>query len=196
MDGEALTLSDTGTKTSAQTAAAANPMPAAAPVATTQNAGTVAAMNARLQQMAAKNPDIAARLAKMTPQQKEQAYARLQQRFGAAVTESPTAIATPNSKKIAAFAAQAGKKKKGKGYAPAVKQEGDLCMGVMEGKRTEARVLVRGEIDQPTETVPRGFVPVLTNGDAPKISDIESGRLQLADWLTTPTNPQIGRAHV
>ena len=189
-----LTLANTGAKTSEQAAAATPPAPAPAPAAATPNAGTLAATDARLQQMAAKNPQIAAKLATMTPQQKEQALARLQQRFGGAVTESATAIATPNSQRMAAFAAQAGKKKKG--YAPAVKQEGDLCMGVMEGRRTDARVLVRGEIDQPTETVPRGFVPVLTNGDAPKISETESGRLQLADWLTAPTNPLTARVAV
>ena len=185
-----LTLTESAAKTSDKPAPTPTPPPATA----TPNEGTTAAMNARLQQMAAKNPDIAARLAKMTPQQKEQAFARLQQRFGGAVTESTTAIQTPNSKKMAAFAAQAGKKKRG--YAPAIKQEGDLCMGVMEGRRTDARVLVRGEIDQPTETVPRGFVPVLTNGEAPKISESESGRLQLADWLTSPTNPLTARVAV
>ncbi len=189
-----LTLAGGSAKTSAESAAAE---PAKAPVPAPVPAAPLTANNtARLEQLAGKNPQIAARLAQMTPQQKEQALARLQQRFGGNLTESTTAVGTPASKKAAALAAQAAKKKKGKGYAPAVKQEGELCMGVMEGKRTDARVLTRGEIDQPTETVPRGLVPVLTNGEAPKISDSESGRMQLADWLVAPTNPLTARVAV
>jgi hypothetical protein len=92
------------------------------------------------------------------------------------------------------------KKKKGKGYGPTFVQAGqpgvDLCMGVMEGKRADTRLLVRGEIDQPSETVPRGFVNVLTNGEAPKIPPTDSGRLQLADWLVSPTNPLTARVAV
>ena len=187
-----LTLSGEGARTSAQTAAT-TPAPAAPPVS---NAGTVAAADARLQQLAANKPGIAARLAKMTPAQKEQALARIEKRFAGAVTESTTATPTTASKKTAAFAEGAAKKKKGKAYEPPIKQEGELCMGVMEGKRTDTRILIRGEIDQPTEMVARGFVPVLTNGEAPKISESESGRLQLAGWLTAPTNPLTARVAV
>ncbi|MEO6739104.1 MAG: DUF1549 and DUF1553 domain-containing protein, partial [Chthoniobacteraceae bacterium] len=172
-----------------ETPATAAPEPPSA----LQVPGMTPAMSARLQQLTAKNPKAAERFAKMSPQQKEQAFARLEQRFGGKLAE-PAAAETPASKKAAGLAAQGGKKKKG--YAPAIKQEGDLCMGVMEGRRTDARVLIRGEIDQPGETVPRGFIPVLTNGDAPKISDTDSGRLQLADWLVSPTNPLTARVAV
>ncbi len=184
-----------GETAQAPAAAPATPAPSAAPAPAPAPA-TASNNTAKLEQLAAKNPQIAERLAQMSPQQKEQALARLQQRFGGTLTESPTAVGTPASKKAAAFAEQAAKKKKGKGYAPAIKQEGDLCMGVMEGKRTDARILVRGEIDQPTETVPRGLVQVMTNGEPPKISDSESGRLQLADWLVSPTNPLTARVAV
>ncbi len=183
-----LTLAGASVKAAAQ-AEAASP----APTVATPNA---AATDARLQQLTANKPAIAARLAKMTPAKREQALARLEQRIGGATTGTSAAAPAPDSKKVAAIDAKADKKKKGKGYAPAIKQEGELCMGVMEGKRTDTRILIRGEIDQPTDMVPRGFVQVLTNGDAPKISDSESGRLQLAGWLTAPTNPLTARVAV
>ena len=195
-NGTALLTLMGGAQVSAQTTASTPaPVPAAtapatpsAPVPATVR---VPANNtAKLEQLAAKNPQLAARLAKMSPQAKELALARLLQRAGGTPVDT-----TPAAKIATASAAQPGKKKK-KGYAPAIKQEGELCMGVMEGKRTDARVLIRGEIDQPSETVPRGFVPVLTNGEAPKISDSDSGRRQLAEWLTAPGNPLTARVAV
>ena len=69
-------------------------------------------------------------------------------------------------------------------------------MGVTEGSPTNTRVLIRGEIDQPADLVPRGFVTVMTNGAAPAIAPAASGRKELADWLTTPTNPLIARVAV
>ena len=175
-------------KTSDETAAApAAKAPEPAPEAASHT-------SIRLEQLASKNPKIAARLATMTTDQKAQALERLEKRYGAKLTESATATPPPAVARMQALAAQAGKKKKG--YAAPVKQEGDLCMGVMEGRRGDARILVRGEIDQPSETVPRGFVNVLTNGEAPKIPAADSGRLQLADWLTAPTNPLTARVAV
>ncbi len=190
-------------KTSAESApaqAATAPAPTlmlpATPTAKAPESAPAPVSNIRLEQLASKNPKIAARLATMTPEQKTQALERLQKRYGTTLTESTTATPPPAVARAQAFAAQAAKQKKGKGYAAPVKQEGDLCMGVMEGRRGDARILVRGEIDQPTETVPRGFVNVLTNGDAPAIPAADSGRLQLADWLTAPTNPLTARVAV
>ncbi len=171
------------------------PAPAPAATAAPLIAGD-SSLEARLKRLAEFNPKAAEKFAKMTPAQKEKALERLKERFGSTPTETPATPATPTTKKATAVATQNAKKKKNKGYAPAIKQEGDLCMGVMEGKRTDARILVRGEIDQPTETVPRGLVQVMTNGEPPKISDSESGRLQLADWLVSPTNPLTARVAV
>jgi hypothetical protein len=199
-NGAPLLTLTSAVKNSAETASApADAAPPATPAAKAPAPAPGATSNSsvRLEQLASKNPQIAARLATMTPQQKAQALERLQKRFGTTLAESATATPPPAAAKAAKLAELAGKQKKGKkGYAPAVKQEGDLCMGVMEGKRGDARVLVRGEIDQPSETVPRGFVAVLTNGEAPKIPETDSGRLQLADWLTAPTNPLTARVAV
>jgi len=73
---------------------------------------------------------------------------------------------------------------------------GAQAMGTKEGSPTDARVLTRGEVDQPTEAVPRGFVPVLSTKTPPGIPADSSGRVQLAEWLTSRDNPQTARVMV
>jgi hypothetical protein len=68
-----------------------------------------------------------------------------------------------------------------------------LAMGVRD--RTfvaDSRVYVRGELDQPGETVKRGFPQVLapTQPDIPRGS---SGRRELADWIASKDNPLLAR---
>ncbi|MEQ1852506.1 MAG: DUF1553 domain-containing protein, partial [Chthoniobacteraceae bacterium] len=173
----------------APTAAAPAPAPAPAKLP-----------NAILDRLAASNPQVAARIAQMSPEQKAQALERLKQRYGTASPAATTTTPPPANSKAAKFAAQAAKKKKGKGYAAPKPQAGppgqEYCMGVQEGQPTNTRLLVRGEIDQPTETVPRGFITVLTNGQPPTIPEKSSGRLELADWLTNPSNPLTARVAV
>ncbi len=146
----------------------------------------------RLKQFAASKPAIAAKLAAMTPEKRAQAVEKFLQKYGTSPESAPA-----NGK--AAFAAnKKNNKGKGKNYtAPVAAIPGqELCMGVVEGRPTDTRVLIRGEIDQPTDMVPRGFVTVMTNGTTPSIAPTASGRKELADWLTTPTNPLIARVAV
>lgn len=81
----------------------------------------------------------------------------------------------------------------------AVDNEGNpvsMCMGVQDKDRPEdARLLVRGEYDQPTETIDRGFVQVITKRQ-PRIKSTSSGRLELAKWLTDKKNPLTARVMV
>ncbi len=182
-------------KTSAESAIPASPAATPAP-ASPLPPSREAITSVRLAQLAAGNPRITARLAQMTPEQKEKALHKLR-----ASGKAPETASAPATAPAVAEAQAAGKKKKkGKGYAAIEPQADgpgqDLCMGVMDGQRRDTRILVRGELDQPTETVPRGFVNVLTNGDAPAIPATDSGRLQLADWLTAPTNPLTARVAV
>jgi hypothetical protein len=69
-------------------------------------------------------------------------------------------------------------------------------MGVQDRTNARnARVLVRGEIDQPAQEVPRGFVQVL--GNLPKqLSPKSSGRLELAKWMVSKDNPLAARVMV
>ena len=176
INGAAKTKNGTPLIPLAKTAAAATPPPTPTPAAT-----LTPAMEERLKRLAAKNPAKAARFANLTPEQKVRLAERVAQTGGA----------------------PAKGKAKGKGKAAAnypaasVAASGaEQCMGVVEGRPADTRVLVRGELDQPDESVPRGFVNVLTNGPAPAISPGESGRRELAAWLTAPTNPLTARVMV
>ena len=154
--------------------------------------GLPAQTAARLEQFAASRPEVAARLAKMTPEQKARVIERFLEKKGGAPQAANAA--TPQSAAIAGK--QKGKKGRGYGTPVAAIPGQELCMGVLEGRPTDTRVLIRGEIDQPTDLVPRGFVTVMTNGDAPAIAPTASGRKELADWLTTPSNPLTARVAV
>lgn len=110
-----------------------------------------------------------------------------------ASTDTPPepAVAMPNRK-------EGGKKKgkkKGQQNAPAVVNVtlGGEVMGVEDGSPSNCRLLVRGEVAQPGDVVPRGMLTVLSEGDAPALPADKSGRLELAKWLTSSTNPLTAR---
>jgi hypothetical protein len=70
------------------------------------------------------------------------------------------------------------------------------CMGVLERDvPVNAKLLVRGEIDQPAQLVQRGFPQVLCS-EPVKIDTDSSGRLQLARWLASEENPLTARVMV
>jgi hypothetical protein len=70
-----------------------------------------------------------------------------------------------------------------------------LAMGVRERSfPSDSRLYVRGELDQPGETVPRGFPQVVTTKQ-PEIKR-GSGRRELADWMASPDNPLTARVMV
>ncbi|MGC6441554.1 MAG: PSD1 and planctomycete cytochrome C domain-containing protein [Rubripirellula sp.] len=71
-----------------------------------------------------------------------------------------------------------------------------FCMGVQDSlTANDARLLVRGEIDQPASTIPRGFPQVLTD-QQPRLNRESSGRLELAQWIASPENPLTARVMV
>ena len=66
-----------------------------------------------------------------------------------------------------------------------------LCMGVQEGKTQDSKLYERGEIAHPVKAVPRGFPRVIEfSGKMPKQ---QSGRLELAQWLTSREHPLTAR---
>ncbi len=68
-----------------------------------------------------------------------------------------------------------------------------LAMGVQEKTYTrDTALLQRGEMDKPLDTVPRGFVQVLSRKEPAKISN-GSGRLELANWIASRDNPLTAR---
>jgi cytochrome c553 len=71
-----------------------------------------------------------------------------------------------------------------------------LAMGVREGKKiADSPLYVRGEIARPGAVVPRGFLQILTDNPLP-LATSQSGRLELARWLTSPQNPLTARVFV
>ncbi|MEO6742381.1 MAG: PSD1 and planctomycete cytochrome C domain-containing protein [Chthoniobacteraceae bacterium] len=60
----------------------------------------------------------------------------------------------------------------------------------------DSALYARGEADKPTEKVPRSFPAVLSTDSSPTIPAKESGRRQLAEWITSPSNPLTSRVMV
>ena len=72
-----------------------------------------------------------------------------------------------------------------------------MAFGVRDGVSiSDARTQVRGNPHVLGEIVPRGFVSVASHGTIPEIPKDESGRRQLADWLTGPASPLVARTAV
>lgn len=70
-----------------------------------------------------------------------------------------------------------------------------VAYAVSEGKPTNARVQLRGEPDRLGAEVPRRFLTIL-GGDPVPANEPGSGRLQLAEWITRPSNPLTARVFV
>lgn len=68
----------------------------------------------------------------------------------------------------------------------------ELAYATGEGTPRNSRIQLRGETDKPGREVPRGFLEVLGGGKLPEETS-GSGRLELAEWLTRPSNPLTAR---
>ncbi len=72
-----------------------------------------------------------------------------------------------------------------------------LAMGTLDREQPlNVPLLKRGDISQPGERVPRGFPEILALEEDFEISPGQSGRLQLARWLTHPQHPLTARVLV
>ena len=72
--------------------------------------------------------------------------------------------------------------------------QGPPVMGVQDASRLmNCRVNIRGEVKDLGPEVTRGYVSVLTVPQSPEINMNQSGRLQLAVWMTNKTNPLTAR---
>ncbi|WP_406701351.1 PSD1 and planctomycete cytochrome C domain-containing protein (plasmid) [Singulisphaera sp. Ch08] len=69
-----------------------------------------------------------------------------------------------------------------------------LAMGVTDRESiVDKPLLERGEIGRPGKPVPRGFPRVIQIADTGSIPSHQSGRLELARWLTHPDHPLTAR---
>ena len=71
-----------------------------------------------------------------------------------------------------------------------------LVMGVTDDKPANCAIRVAGDPYQEGKTVRRGELAIPGLPPMPKPGPQESGRLQLAQWLTTPTHPLTSRVMV
>jgi cytochrome c553 len=70
------------------------------------------------------------------------------------------------------------------------------AMGVEDARPVDDRICVHGEVTDLGAVVPRGFTTLISLGPEPSISQSESGRLELAQWLTSRDNPLVSRVIV
>jgi len=71
------------------------------------------------------------------------------------------------------------------------------ALGIRDSKTVgDTEIRIRGEAKKLGPVVPRGFLSVLNVPDAPKVNPNQSGRLELAQWLTSKNNPLAQRVIV
>jgi hypothetical protein len=71
---------------------------------------------------------------------------------------------------------------------------GQAALGVRDGpKAHDTEIRIRGEAEKLGPIAPRGFLSVVGVPNAPKIDPSHSGRLELAQWLTSAKNPLTAR---
>ncbi len=69
--------------------------------------------------------------------------------------------------------------------------------GVREGKAVaDTAVRLRGEAEKLGPVVPRGFLTAFAVPGAAAVNPKQSGRLELAEWITSPANPLAARVAV
>jgi hypothetical protein len=71
---------------------------------------------------------------------------------------------------------------------------GEPVMAVRDSDMPDdCRINIRGEVNDLGDVAPRGFVKVLTFPQTPDVNKNQSGRLQLAAWMTSKHNPLTAR---
>ncbi len=76
-------------------------------------------------------------------------------------------------------------------------RRGPVAFGVRDAATVgDTELRIRGEAEKLGPLVPRGFLSLLDVPDVPKINPAQSGRLELARWLSSPHNPLTPRVMV
>ncbi len=138
-------------------------------------------LEARMKKLMEANPRLATRFKNMTEAEKAMLYERFQANPKAAVKAGKPAKQpakypeTPEAPKLPG------------------EPSGEEAMGVLDGKAADSPIYVRGELEEKGPVIPRGFVTVLGATEPAKIAPGQSGRLELANWLTSPENPLTAR---
>ncbi|MBI3822617.1 MAG: PSD1 domain-containing protein [Planctomycetes bacterium] len=86
--------------------------------------------------------------------------------------------------------------KKGGGAGLHALSTGDEAMGVKEGPPTDVAICIRGDSTKRGPVVSRGFLTVALTTDTKPVNRAQSGRLELAAWLTQLDHPLTSRVAV
>lgn len=100
-------------------------------------------------------------------------------------------LATPEAKKLVKVLKKdlAALKKAG--------PPGPSAMAAADAEKIEdCAIRIRGSVHHRGEVVPRGVLQVATIGEPPTMPADASGRLELARWIASPTNPLTSRVYV
>lgn len=74
---------------------------------------------------------------------------------------------------------------------------GLIAFGVRDSATvSDTEIRIRGEAEQLGPVIPRGFLGLLPEVHTPPVNPQQSGRLELAAWLTSPDNPLTSRVIV
>jgi hypothetical protein len=74
---------------------------------------------------------------------------------------------------------------------------GKVAFGVRDSKKvSDTEVRIRGEAEKLGPVVPRGYLTLVSVSDATAPNPKQSGRLELAQWLTSGNNPLTSRVYV
>ncbi len=74
---------------------------------------------------------------------------------------------------------------------------GKIALGLRDAQTIgDTEIRIRGEAEKLGPVVPRGFLQVAAYAGQPQIPADRSGRLELAQWLTSPQNPLAARVIV
>ena len=74
---------------------------------------------------------------------------------------------------------------------------GPVAFGVRDSKTiADTEIRIRGEAEKLGPVVPRGFLSLVQVPDQPQVNRKQSGRLELAHWLTSESNPLTSRVIV
>lgn len=83
--------------------------------------------------------------------------------------------------------------KKGGGEGLHTLSTGGQAMGITEAKPVDTALCIRGDSTKRGEVSPRGFLKVAVTEKTQPVNRSQSGRLELAQWLTQPDNPLTAR---
>ena len=106
----------------------------------------------------------------------------------------PRAITSEDKKQLAALTSQIEALTQQR-QARTAKPAYEVAYGVSEAEPVNAQIQLRGEPHRKSDEVPRRFLEVL-GGDLVPASSSGSGRLELANWITRPSNPLTARVFV